>query len=77
MTLRQFVAAIALTCLVGTSAFASSPTCAPGELISPPCQAALAQTQEVRDQTGTPEAPSHDIFSAITEGVLNEMLAIW
>ena len=77
MTLRPFVAAIALTCLVGASAFATSPTCAPGELTGPPCQAIVAQSQEVPHQTDTPEAPSHDIYSVITEGVLNEMLAIW
>ena len=77
MNLRPFVAAIALTCLVGTAAFASSPTCAPGELVTPPCQAALAQSEEVRDHTDTPEAPPRDIFSVITEGVFKEILAIW
>jgi len=81
MTFKRLIAAIALACLLGLTTFGgemSTPPCTPGEVGTPPCQSsATGDTQGVPGDVDTPGAPSNDTFTAIAEGVLKEMLAIW
>jgi len=80
MTFKRLIAAIALACLLGLTTLGeetSTPPCTPGEVGTPPCQSAMGDTQDVPGAMDTPGAPSNDAFTAIAEGVLKEMLAIW
>jgi hypothetical protein len=82
-TLKKLVAAVALMCLLGLSAFASetsTPSCVPGEIQTPPC--AMAQGPTAGDtlpgQVETPPAAQSDAsFTEIAASVLVGIMSLF